>query len=100
VFRSRTRDQWCEHFEGVDACFAPVLDFAEVPDHAHHRARSSHPRVEGIVQPAPAPRFARTPASVRGGPPERGAGGRAALADWGFTPAEIENLVALGAGLA
>ena len=100
VFRSRTRDQWCEHFGAVDACFAPVLDFAEAPDHAHHRARSSHRRVEGIEQPAPAPRFARTPGAVRGGPPERGAGGRAALADWGFTPDEIDNLVALGAGLA
>ena len=96
VFRSKTRDEWCAVFDGADACFAPVLNFAEARAHAHNRARAASVNVDGIEQPAPAPRFDRTPGAVRHGPPERGAMGREALADWGFTPGDIAGLTALG----
>jgi alpha-methylacyl-CoA racemase len=99
VFRSKTRDEWCAVFDGADACFAPVLDFAEAQAHPHNLARGRDVVIDGIAQPAPAPRFARTPGGVRHGPPERGAMGREALVDWGFAPAEIEGLAALGLGL-
>jgi len=98
ALRSKTRDEWCAVFDGADACFAPVLSFAEARTHAHNQARQRTVEVAGIEQPAPAPLFGRTPGGVRGGPPERGAGGRRALVDWGFTAAEIETLAALGLG--
>ena len=60
VFRTRTRDAWCGIFEGVEACFAPVLALDEAPRHPHLEARSTFAQVEGITQPMPAPRFSRT----------------------------------------
>jgi alpha-methylacyl-CoA racemase len=98
VFRTRTRDEWCQVFAGSDACFAPVLTFAEAAQHPHAVARGAHVTVGNVTQPAPAPRFSRTPGSVRGAPPERGAGGRDALVDWGYTGGEIDELAALGLG--
>ncbi len=100
AFRSKTREEWCAVFDGADACFAPVLDFSEARAHPHNVARGANINIEGIDQPAPAPRFGRTPGGVHHGPPARGAMGRAALADWGFPPTEIERLVALGLGCA
>ena len=100
TFRTRTRDEWCRVFANSDACFAPVLTFAEARSHPHHVARGSHVDVGGIHQPAPAPRFSRTPGKVRRPPPERGSMGREALSDWGFSAAEIEKLRALGLGFA
>ncbi len=67
VFRTRTRDEWCALLEGSDACFAPVLDWDEAPRHPHNLARETFVTQDGVVQPAPAPRFSRTPAS----PPQR-----------------------------
>ena len=100
IFRTRTRDEWCRVFADSDACFAPVLTFAEAKSHPHHLAHGSYVDVRGIEQPAPAPRFSRTPGHVRRGPPERGALGREALIDWGFGAAEIEKLRELGLGFA
>ena len=100
AFRGKTRDEWCAVFEESDACFAPVLSFAEAADHPHNLARQRNVNVAGVDQPAPAPMFDRTPGAVRRGPPERGAMGREALADWGFEPAQIERLAALGLGFA
>lgn len=60
VFRERTRDQWCELLEGTDACFAPVLDADEAASHPHLKARQTFVEVDGVTQPAPAPRFSRT----------------------------------------
>ncbi len=100
VFRGKTRDEWRDIFAGSDACFAPVLTFSEAQADPHHLARRSHVAVGGVDQPAPAPRFARTPGEVRRAPPERGALGREALADWGFARAEIDRLAALGVGFA
>jgi len=100
VFRTRTRDEWCDVFEGSDACFAPVLTFSEARVHPHSTARAAYTKVGNVVQPAPAPRFERTPCAVRGAPPERGALGRDALVDWGFSPREIDKLAAQGLGFA
>jgi alpha-methylacyl-CoA racemase len=96
TFKSRTRDEWCKAFDGSDACFAPVLSFSEARQDAHNRARQAFVNVADVEQPAPAPRFSRTPAAVRGAPPERGEGGRAALLDWGFSAVEIQSLTGQG----
>jgi len=98
VFKSKTRDEWSAAFEGSDACFAPVLSFGEAKTHPHNVARASFVEVGGVTQPAPAPRFSRTPAEIRRPPPERGAGGHEALADWGFDEAAIARLASLGLG--
>ncbi len=98
VIRAKTRAEWVAAFAGSDACVAPVLSFAEAKAHPHNVARGAHVTVGGIDQPAPAPRFSRTPGAVRGPPPERAAQGRAALADWGYSPEEIERLRRAGLG--
>ena len=97
LFKRKTRDEWCRLLEGSDACFAPVLSLAEAPSHPHNLARQTFIEVDGIVQPAPAPRFSRTPAG-RPTPPETpGERGIASLAHWGFHPAEIAALKRCGA---
>jgi len=98
IFRSRTRDEWCAAFEGVDACFAPVLDFSEARTHPQAAARGAYVNVGKVEQPAPAPRFSQTPGSVCNPPPERGTGGEEALTDWGFTAVDRSALTALGLG--
>ncbi|MFJ8853842.1 CaiB/BaiF CoA transferase family protein [Streptomyces sp. NPDC102437] len=81
-FRTRTRAEWTEVFEGSDACVAPVLSLREAPHHPHLAARATFVEHDGLVQPAPAPRFSATPASVRGGPALPGADTEAVAADW------------------
>jgi len=98
TFKSRTRDEWCAEFEGSDACFAPVLSFSESRKHQHNRERGSFVAIGGIEQPAPAPRFSRTPGAVGRPPPERGEGGAQALRDWGFSSRDIEGLELRGLG--
>jgi alpha-methylacyl-CoA racemase len=100
VFKSRTRDQWCKIFEGSDACFAPVLSWSEARRDPHMVSRGNFVESAGVPQPAPAPRFSRTPGAVRRAPPERGEGGAAALEEWGFDAAGVERLRALGLGCA
>ena len=99
-FKTKTRDEWCAIFEGSDACFAPVLTWSEAYAHPHNVARTSFVEIGGVKQPAPAPRFSRTPGGIRGKPPERGEGGAAALADWGFDAAAIARMRELGLGFA
>lgn len=93
TFRSRTRDEWARIFDGSDACVMPILAFSETLTSAHSIARNAYIKVAGFDQPAPAPRLSRTPASVRGGPPERGEGAADALADWGFSDTERKKLL-------
>jgi alpha-methylacyl-CoA racemase len=94
VFRGRTRAEWSALLEGSDACFAPVLSLAEAPHHPHLRARGSFVEVDGVVQPAPAPRFSRTPAaSPRSGVPS-GADDMAVLKAWGLDEATCAALAA------
>jgi alpha-methylacyl-CoA racemase len=97
TFATRTRDEWTALLEGVDGCFSPVLGLGEVADHPHHVAREAFPRLDGIPQPAPAPRFDRTVPRLRTGPPLPGEHTTAALLDWGFAEAEVEALHAAGA---
>jgi alpha-methylacyl-CoA racemase len=99
TFKSKPRDEWCRIFEGADACFAPVLSWSEARTHPHATARSAYMNVANVEQPAPAPRFSRTGTAVPQPPPERGQGGRRALADWGFDAAQVKRLESLGLGL-
>jgi alpha-methylacyl-CoA racemase len=98
TFRAKTRDEWCKIFEGSDACFAPVLSWSEARRDAHMVLRKNFIESAGVRQPSPAPRFSRTPGGVRRAPPERGEGGRQALADWGFEESEVKKLQSLGLG--
>lgn len=96
VLKTRTRDQWCEALEGSDACFAPVLDWDEAPAHPHNVARGAFVTVDGVLQPAPAPRFSRTPAPVPAGPSARGQDTDEVLDAWGIGPDQRQRLRAAG----
>ncbi len=96
LFATRTRDEWTAELEGTDVCFAPVLDLGEAPEHPHAKAREAFVEVEGVVQPAPAPRFSRTPGRVHGPVPEPGQHSREVLADWGLDRGAIDRLVDAG----
>jgi alpha-methylacyl-CoA racemase len=96
AFKAKTRDEWCAAFEGSDACFAPVLSWSEARRDAHNVARKGYVSIAGVEQPAPAPRFSRTPGKVGRAPPERGAGGGEALGDWGFDAAAVKRLRSRG----
>ena len=98
AFKGKTRDEWCAVFEGSDACFAPVLSWSEARRDPHNVARKSFFDLQGVPQPAPAPRFSRSAPAVRQPPPERGEGGAQALADWGLTAQEVDRLASLGLG--
>jgi alpha-methylacyl-CoA racemase len=97
AFRTRTRAAWVERFEGSNACVAPVLRPSEAPDHPHHRARGSFVPVGGTRQPAPAPRFSRTPPAAPSRPPAIGEHTDQVLAGGGFTREQIADLRAAGA---
>ncbi|MFS2215325.1 CaiB/BaiF CoA transferase family protein [Telluria sp. Tellsp104] len=91
LFATRTRDAWCALLEGTDVCFAPVLDMDEAPRHPHNAARKTFVDVDGVLQPAPAPRFSRTPGQA-GSVAAPGQDGTAILADWGWTEDAIATL--------
>ena len=97
LFRTRPRDEWCELLAGTDACVAPVLGLGEAPAHRHNRARGTFVDVGGVVQPAPAPRFSRTPPDLPQPPARAGEHTDQALADWGVAPEEVARLRAAGA---
>jgi alpha-methylacyl-CoA racemase len=96
VILTRTRSEWSALLEEVDACATPVLALGEVADHPHHVARSSFVEVDGVVQPAPAPRFSRTPAGIPGPPAMAGDQSVEILEGHGFSAAEIDALVDAG----
>jgi len=96
AFKTRTRDEWTAIFRDVDACVYPVLSLGEVAYHPLTRERHGFVTVDGIAQPAPAPRFGRTPAAQPAGAPEPGEHTRRALLDWGFATAEIDELADAG----
>jgi alpha-methylacyl-CoA racemase len=93
---SRPRDEWCRLLEGSDACFAPVLDLDEAPAHPHNRARGTFIEVDGVTQPAPAPRFSRSVAEIKSPPPAPGTPDDAILEKWGFAADEIGALRSAG----
>jgi alpha-methylacyl-CoA racemase len=94
--RGRSRDDWCLRLEGSDACFAPVLTFAEAALHGHAQAREAFVDVAGVRQPAPAPRFSRTPADPPQATPSDGRHSAAVLGEAGYGAAEIEALINQG----
>jgi alpha-methylacyl-CoA racemase len=97
VIATKTQKQWCDLMEGTDVCFAPVMDLDEAPKHAHNAARQTFVEVEGVMQPAPAPRFSATPGKIQGPPPAIGGHTESALADWGFSVSDIDALKSVGA---
>lgn len=92
IFLTKTRHEWCDLLQQSDICFAPVLRFAEAPEHPHNRMRQTFVEVDGITQPAPAPRFSVTPSEISRPPAERGEHTREILAEWGIAPDEIATL--------
>jgi alpha-methylacyl-CoA racemase len=97
VIAQKTRAEWTAIMEGTDICFGPVMDLDEAPLHPHNLARETFVTVSGVVQPAPAPRFSQTPGQIQGPPPAIGADTETALADWGLTAADLEQLRVAGA---
>ena len=97
VVRTRTRDEWCAILEGSDACFAPVLSPDEAAAHPHNVARATFVSPDGVLQPAPAPRFSRTEPVIAGPPARPGQHTEGVLGDWGFGPDEIAKLREAGA---
>ena len=96
LFRSRTRAEWTQALEGTDACFAQVLSLTEAAKHPHSAARNSYVTVDDILQPAPAPRFSRTPSQIQSPPSEPSGDAGEGLAAWGLNEAEVERLHRLG----
>jgi alpha-methylacyl-CoA racemase len=97
IFRRKTRAEWCEVFDGSDACFAPVLSVAETAGHPHHVARNSLPVIDGVTQPAPAQRFEGTPSPMPRPPRRSGTDTDTVLPRWGLDRASIATLRALKA---
>jgi len=93
IFRTKTRDEWAHLLEGTDACAVPVLDMDEAPEHAHNKTRKTFVTVEGLNQPAPAPRFSRTPPATPVPPRRPGADTEAVLKEIGFSADEILAVV-------
>ena len=96
IFRTRTRDEWCELLEHTDVCFAPVLSLDEAPKHPHNLARGTFAAHQGIIQPTPAPRFSRTPGALDRPPVRPGTHTDEVLSEY-FGPDEIADLRAAGA---
>lgn len=92
LFRTQTRDEWCEILQNAEVCFAPVLSMGEAPDHPHNVARETFVEVDGRVQPAPAPRFSRTTTAISRGPSRPGEHTDEILRDLGVTEEEVAQL--------
>jgi len=96
IFATRDRDDWCALTEGTDACLAPVVDFDEALRDPQAEARGAFVEIGGFPQPAPAPRFSRTPGRARSASPFTGEHSREILSEAGYTEREIGDLEALG----
>lgn len=96
LFKRKTRSEWCEILEGTDACFAPVLSMEEAFRHQHNVARNSFIEVEGVTQPAPAPRFSRTAPGVLHGAKPAGSDTESVLRNLGYDAARLSELRAAG----
>jgi alpha-methylacyl-CoA racemase len=97
IFRTKTREQWTAQLQDAEVCFAPVLDLDEARGSEHNRERGVFVEYAGVVQPAPAPRFQRTPGEIAGPPPAPGEHTRQGLTRWGFLASEIDHLEQVGA---
>lgn len=92
LFKTKTRDAWCKIMEGSDVCFAPVLSMSEAPEHPHNKQRNTFIKNNGLLQPAPSPRFSRTAPEIKNPPPTPGQDTESVLADFGFSVGEIDSL--------
>ena len=92
LFKTKTQQEWCDILEGTDVCFAPVLNLEEAPDHPHNKTRQTFVKIQGVTQPAPAPRFSRTQGKIQSPAAITGANTQEVLIDWGFSDSEISNL--------
>jgi alpha-methylacyl-CoA racemase len=97
IFKSKTREEWCNIMEGSDVCFAPVLNLSEAPDHPHNKARNTFQNFEGVTQPAPAPRFSRTQGEIQSSAALVGEHTDEVLTAWGFSDEKIAELKSQGA---
>jgi len=97
VFATRTRDEWVALAAGRDACLAPVLTIDEAPGHPQMQTREVYASFDGVRHPSPAPRFSRTPSTLRTPTPAPGRDSRQALADWGIPTDQVAALEAAGA---
>jgi alpha-methylacyl-CoA racemase len=93
VFKTKTRDEWAAIFDGKDACVAPILNMDEVDNHRHNKERDLLVEVDGVSQPAPAPRLSRTPGSIERPGTPRGSETQEILEELGYTKEEIEGLL-------
>lgn len=96
TFATKTRDEWCNLFAATDACFAPILSMSDAITHPHNKARNTFVEVEGITQPAPAPRFSRSVSKIQHAPPEPSKPTTAILKAWNVPNQDIERLVKSG----
>ena len=94
VFATKTQAEWCKIMEGTDVCFAPVLTMSEAAKHPHNVARKTFIEIAGTTQPAPAPRFSRTIASLPTAPVGAGANTREVLQSWGIQ--NVDELITRG----
>ncbi|MFT5605674.1 MAG: alpha-methylacyl-CoA racemase [Paracoccaceae bacterium] len=92
VMKAKTRDEWCAIMEGTDVCFAPILSMTEAPNHPHNKARNSFLEIDGVVQPAPAPKFSRTEPTVTASAKPAGSDTNDVLAGLGYGAEEIQRL--------
>jgi len=93
LFKTKTQSEWCDIMQGTDVCFAPILTLEEAPSHPHNIARETYIDVAGMTQPAPAPRFSRTPSSVKFESQTPGAQSIEVLQTLGFSEDKIDQLV-------
>lgn len=92
VMKAKTRDEWCEIMEGTDVCFAPVLSMLEAPNHPHNIARGTYTEIDGVLQPAPAPRFNRTEPEIRHAAHRPGEDTDAVLGELGYSADNLREL--------
>ena len=97
VFKTKSRDEWCQIMEGSDVCFAPLLSLVEAPKHAHNQARQTFVEIDGVVQPNVAPRFSRTESAIQRPPAAPGEHTEEALREWGFDDSALDSLRQTGA---
>ncbi len=97
VFKTKTRDEWCDIMEGTDVCFAPVLSMTEAAEHPHNKQRGTFTELEGVLQPSPAPRFSRTEPTLTHGSRIPGEDTKDVLAAAGFSADEVASMIQSGA---
>ena len=97
IFKTKTRQQWCDLLDDSDACFSPVLDFTEAPEHPHNIARSTFIKIDGTVQPGTVPKFSRSTSHLPSAPKSEGSDTESVLKELGLSDIDIANLVKFGA---